>query len=775
MKKHVVLNTLSAIAAAAAFSCHGAVTLYDFEEDGKTHKINARTFYVGVTNAFATSGTHGLRFRCDDWKQGMPEWPSFTLAVPVRDWTKFDRLSIDIVSLGDAEAVERLSIFIAGPDGRIQNGLSSGIGPVTRGYSQCVVQLAGRWPKTAPADNVARFHMFVSRPKSVDLVIDRVTLLEKGEPPPAPSGLCVGRDILPLMARATAEIVARNAELQGGVDHLRDYARFCFLSGTSRYRSSAMALGTATSMEKICPRACFSAKAIPDGGLALRLARNEYESLQLLVAPLGADLKDVRIAIVPLRGPGGAVFDATNIVCGVTGYVKTLKRPPYKVGRDGKAPETGWWPDPILDYLGAVDVKGEDVQSFWVRARCPAGQPAGMYRGKIKVEAAGVEPVEIPLTVRVNDFEVPRASPLPMAITFGPGPSRQLATPEEMALCNSLVKDPLAPVNMWKKHVAEWGDFLADYYITMDSLYHRGAIHFDVLERLKRQGRLGVFNLGYWSYPKSTNDADMAAWRGSTVPRLRRAYDEAKARGLLDHAYCYGCDEVPESHFDAMRLAVGELKRALPGVPISTTAYDHEFGVKTPLGVMDWFTPLTPKFDPAKAAASRGEGHKVWWYICCGPKAPHANMFIECPAIEGRMLMGAQTVRMRPDGFLYYQITLWNSRRCIEGGPFTDWTARSWTTFHGDGSWTCCGPDGRPLPTVRLENFRDGLEDYAYALELERRLAARRADDEWSKEAKRLLAVPCEVMDSMTSYTYDPDVLYRWRDAMADLIESSGK
>ena len=155
-------------------------------------------------------------------------------------------------------------------------------------------------------------------------------------------------------------------------------------------------------------------------------------------------------------------------------------------------------------------------------------------------------------------------------------------------------------------------------------------------------------------------------------------------------------------------------------------------------------------------------------------------MFIECPAIEGRVLMGAETTRQRPDGFLYYQITIWNSPRCITSGPFTDWDPRSWTRYHGDGSWTCVGPDGKPLPTVRLENFRDGLEDFAYALELERKLKARTggsqlvataSDDAWVRKAKELLAVPGDVMQSMTQFTGDPDAVLRWRDAMADLIE----
>ena len=332
----------------------------------------------------------------------------------------------------------------------------------------------------------------------------------------------------------------------------------------------------------------------------------------------------------------------------------------------------------------------------------------------------------------------------------------------------------LSPINMWRKHEREWVSFLADYLIPYDSLYHGSDMNrLRAIKQLKEENRLGWFNLGYWSYPASTNADEMAKWRERTIPRLKNFYEGAKAIGAQDYAYVYGCDEVAKDYFPAIRAAVRELKEALPGVPVSTTAYDHEFGVDTPLDVMDWFTPLTPKFDPEKAAASRKAGHQVWWYICCGPHTPFANMFIECPAIEGRLLMGAQSVRQRPDGFLYYQISIWNSKRCIESGPFTDWDPRSWTKFHGDGSWTCVGPDGTPLPTVRLENFRDGLEDFAYAKLLEAKLAKHAAaDNDWAKRAKELLAVPREVMDTMENYTGDPAAVYRWRDAMADLLES---
>ena len=778
--------TISCATAVAAFAASGAVTLFDFE-DGKAPNIKAKTYSVGVTNAFATSGTHGLRFRCDRWEKGMPEWPSFNLVTPVKDWSGYDRLVIDVVSRGGADN-DTLGTFIVGPTGPVQKGLFANLRLPPSQYVQWVVDLK-KWPKETSVTNIGRVHLFTSNPKDMDVVIDRLTLLKKGEPLPVPESICVARDILPMSVAAQETLFSSNVFLRGRLANFKSYLRFQSKVETSPYRTPQMLLGTATSMEKILPRGTFDAQAIPAAGLGVRLARNEYESLQVLVAPRGEDLRNVRVRVGDLSDGAGGVFAAANVACDVMGYVNLRRQAPYKVGaavptnaapgyaRATLRPELGWWPDPILNFLDGVTVEGTDVQSFWVRVHCPEGQKAGVYRGALTVSADGIAPVKVPFSVRVNGFAIGRTSPLPLAITFSPGPTTQLEDAAGLAAAAERRKDPLSPVNLWKHREQEWGDFLADYFITMDSLYHDGSrVHFDVLERLKRQGRLGVFNLGYWGYPQSTNEAEVTKWRKGTIGRLRKAYDGAKARGLLDKAYLYGCDEISSNYFPMIRLAVRELKAAFPGVPISTTAYDHEFGVGTPLDVMDWFTPLTPKFDMDKAAASRAAGHQVWWYICCGPHAPHANMFIECPAIEGRLLMGAQTARMRPDGFLYYQITIWNSKRCIESGPFTDWDPRSWTKYHGDGSWTCVGPDGRPLPTIRLENFRDGLEDYAYAKILRGLLASRKGmGGEWRSKAKALIEVPREVTDTMTNYTGDPAAVYRWRNAMADLIEDASR
>jgi hypothetical protein len=45
----------------------------------------------------------------------------------------------------------------------------------------------------------------------------------------------------------------------------------------------------------------------------------------------------------------------------------------------------------------------------------------------------------------------------------------------------------------------------------------------------------------------------------------------------------------------------------------------------------------------------------------------------------------------------------------------------------------------------------------------------------WVSRAKAALAVPREVVDTMTNFTDDQAVLYRWRDEMADLIEEASR
>lgn len=802
---------------ATSVTAQAATTLLDFESEAELSLLPYRErgkTRLEVVPQFATHGRASLRFSTPAWKKGMPEWPSFEMKSPERDWSSCDRLLVDITNLSPERHF--FSLMVSDSKVPVRQGLHYSFELASLGYKRFLIRLSS-FPKTVNRSDIAVLHFFTQRPTSDFAVhLDNLTLLKPGESAPQP-GSEFARQLAPLsrgqleaaqkaIAESRAAVGSAPArkqfdDIQKRLDAIRadlgspsltvaqfsaladelgtlpqkgqrvvSVARFQQACRDAGHSESNMLVGLASSMEKILPRdAAFN--IAPARPVEVRLARNEKESLQVVVLTAADTLRKVSVSVSDLKSADGKVFPRKRVDCDVVGYVQTRKRPPYAV------PHVGWWPDPILNFLGPVDVAPGDAQAFWVRFRTPKDQAPGVYRGTLTVAAENAAPQAYPITLYVYPFTLPDHSPLPLAITFAP---HDFPAPETQKDQAEWRKSPEYPINAWKKHKLPWADMLADYYISYDSLYHHGIPDFEVLGHLHRQGRLGAFNLGYYS-DVGTQPGDVEAWKGKHLPRLREGYAKARELGLLDHAYIYGSDEANPDLFGRVQQAAAILKAEFPDVPITTTTYDHSYGMDSVIKSMDGFCPLTPRFDPAKAAKARAAGKLVWWYICCGPHHPHANMFIEYPAIEGRLLMGAMTTKQRPDAFLYYQISIWNSRKPISAGPFTDWDPRSWTTYHGDGSWTCVGPDGTPVPTIRLENFRDGLEDYAYAIileaivrEREKATSLNAEQKKWLADAQAALKVPESLVKSMTDYSRDPAAVYAWRNRLGDLIEQSG-
>jgi hypothetical protein len=536
-------------------------------------------------------------------------------------------------------------------------------------------------------------------------------------------------------------------------------------------------VGAASSMELVRPRSGVS--VAPAKEVSVRLARDEYESVQILVAA-AANLTNVQVVI----DMGRSGFAASNVSAAVVGYVQTTNVPPYKVRPKRRAPATGWWPDPILDFQRSADVARGDVQSFWVRVHCPVGQRAGTYRGSLSVSADGQPTLRLPFSVRVNDFTVSRTAPLPLIISCDRPGVNAKALPKEGRKARVERIRASDYHHAWETREEMYCDFFSDYYISWGAPLYLNAKqepNWRMLKRLKDRGRLGFFNLCYWWYMGSAADAE-EKWCRKTLPVFRARYEKAKALGLAERAVLYGCDEQDPPTFTNIARTVDAIHRHLPGLPVMTTARDGSFGTSSVLTNVDIFCPVISRHKGPQLAQARAAGRKVWWYICCDPPCPWPNAFIECPPVELRSIMGAMTQKFKPDGFLYYATLIWNSDRPIEKGPFTDWEPRSYGNFHGDGQWACCGgPDLLPLATIRLENFRDGLEDLWYARILEKRLNARVArrgsaadGDGWCRRARAALAVPQQVVKWMSNFSYDPAVLSAWRDEMADLIEESG-
>lgn len=722
------------------------VRALDFEAKAEIGRMpNYRTLLMEtcVTNVFASHGVNSFSFRMSRWREGNNQWPLFVLRTDVRDWSSYDRLVIDLVNLD--EGGDTVALSVSGPGVGDFTGLKDSIVLGSCEMRQWVVPL-GHWPEKMSSTNVTKIGFCVTRPNGCEVYLDNFTLLKPGEPLPTPVYSAASKAALAAKKAAYAKARA------GRVAALR--------AKLARPGAGGLLVGQAPTTEHRRPTETFDLDRADK--VRVRLARNEHEGAQVFAVPNGRDLEGVRVSVVPpaKRHKKTAGIPARDIKVYTVGYVQTKKSPKHYRIYDKDRPNTtiacptGWWPDPLLDFVPCVDVKDGTVQGFWVDVRADESLPAGFYDGKIVVSSANGGTCEIPFEVRVNDFTLPKTAVIPTAISFHP----PIITTWD-AEAKHRKKDPEDVSNIWKRHENEWTDFAADHLISVDYLYPACGPRFDQLMRLKEQGRLGWFNLGYWRHGDKDGETGSEKWKKQWFTHKDENYRKAKELGILDHAYNYGADEIPKKDFQKVAVAAKLMKERYPEVPLLTTAYDPDFGVNgSPLSAIDWFTPLTDMYDPEKAEASRAAGHKVWWYISNQPLTHWANMFVEKEPVETRLLMGAMAEKMRIDGFLFYSTCSWGkNRKPIMTGPYTDWDPVSYEDYHGCGSWIYLGPDGVPVTTIRLENYRDGLEDLAYAKLL--------------KEKGIELPVPETVMKDMTHFTQKAAPLMVWRDKMADLIE----
>lgn len=508
-------------------------------------------------------------------------------------------------------------------------------------------------------------------------------------------------------------------------------------------------LGVASGAEKILPNAP-GFKHLP-AKILLSAARNEKESVQLILLPTAQNLKQVTVAVSDLKDRDGNLWKQPVRSIPV-GYVRTRFVPAS--GTD----YIGFYPDPLMEHLHAVNfIRKGHAQSFWLRLSVPWNQPKGIYSGNIEISMNGKTAFRIPFSVRVYDFTLPRRAMLPLAITF-------------------LQKE---------ERLDEWTDMLSDYLITPDNLYNLQfrredsryyGPDFNLLSKLKKEGKLNRFNLGY--VDPALDHADHKYGMQFQIERIRPRYEEARRRGLLEYAYIYGCDE--SSHLVNVERTAKLLKAEFPDVPLFTSAVDFDFGMTGKLSSWDWFCPLIPFYGGNGQAAlerARKNGKQVWWYICCVPARPFPNVFIESRALEIRLLMGMMAAKYKPDGFLYYETTKWgrkNRAHPLGEELFTAWDPNSFGKVNGDGYLFYLGPDKRPLPSLRVENFRDGLEDYAYYKLLEEKansVRRRMPHHPWLREAENTLQIPENVVKSLTEYAIDPQLLAVYRNQLAEKIE----
>jgi len=484
------------------------------------------------------------------------------------------------------------------------------------------------------------------------------------------------------------------------------------------------------------------------------------DSVQLVVFAFDEDLEDCEMMISTLVGPESEKIPGNCIELYRVGDVVT-RRPRYLVKHVGPHP------DPLMP-ASSFNVRSGGYEVFWLTVSLPCGVRPGTYRGWAEVKSGGSARARIPLSLQVWGFDLPARTTLRTAF---PMFEREI---------ERFYGRPLEEEMRWRYY-----DFLLRRRISPSCQYekHPRPREEDMERVMSRE--TNVVSMGYLEY----DELD------SYISGIRPMVEFLRSRGWLKWAYAYGFDEVGPPGYERLKEAYGRLGEAYPDLPRACTI-GPEHDLPEIFGTVDIWIPQTDRFERVYHGR-QSAGDELWWYVSMWPRHPFANMFVDYPAIDHRILFW-QSWKFGITGFLYYCINLWSSnctgqplmekevaalpdsrdREAIEAG--SRWPEVPWNTYtgptatNGDGQLIYPGTDGGPLSSVRLECVRHGIEDYELLAMLKCEVESARdrgASPSMLEEAEALLDIPPEVCRDLTRYTDDPGLLLETRKAVGEMIE----
>ena len=526
------------------------------------------------------------------------------------------------------------------------------------------------------------------------------------------------------------------------------------------------AVWTADSMRLVLPTDMPTADDLAaKKRLRFDLAKRGTGSGQILVSTSAdTELKNVTLELPTLRTRDGKPLKG-SVAWHRVGYIPRGGMLFYH--EKSPAFSAGWIADPLLP-PAPLRVRKGSTQALWVDVKADADAESGDYAGYAKVLVSGVEKAKVVLFARVRKFSLPE--------TFG------LDT--AMGMMDGFLRETYP--DKWKKLSREAQDLMLDYRLNPDDISRTEFPDLEDLEHAKKRGMSGFTLLHIVPKPKNPK----AKWVCYVSPeevfsdefyadfkrRLDPYVKELRRRDLVKYARLYGFDERPKEYYKGMHTLCDKLKADFPDVKVLTTGLMYNdisaAWAKFREGkasidefiVTDLYCPLSSVWNEEISDYLRSKGKQVYWYTCGGPRWPYANFAnYDYPLPEGRIVLGFQTYRFRADGYLFWHVNYWN-------GPgnapldesdvfFPHWLIRSQITSPGDGILLYPGKD-RVLPSIRLAQLRDGVQDYEW-LQLAEKKCGRAAVD----------AVSGRVIRSLSDFTRDPAVLRAAQAEIGDMIE----
>ncbi|MEF2247391.1 DUF4091 domain-containing protein [Paenibacillus sp. IITD108] len=508
-------------------------------------------------------------------------------------------------------------------------------------------------------------------------------------------------------------------------------------------------IAAASSMVKVMPK-----DMLPDNrDIKLSLAGNEYESFQIVVRA-DADVEEVKVTLGEFRNGEHQLTDVQWYQVGYV-WIETFKGHPTP--EVAELQEPGWYPDPLLPSDSAQLIK-DWSNPIWVTVHAPKDAAPGIYKGTVELEINGVSNV-VDAEVEVYGFQLPDKPQLPNLFSLN----------------FKYLQEVYGHVKPEMRE--KWLQYAADYRISPDDMtvhpdYVEWALNLSAEERAHYADKVNGFTV----YPITSTWADREAPAEKLIERFERMrpyIDQLISAGAVEkgNGVFYGFDEAEVEHFETMKQVNAHVKKVYPNIPIAATSqYIDSFEKMEELNVDILILHLVDGiYNNEFADQIRERGKEVWAYISLQPYDPQPNWRIENSPLEARILLSAMTLHERFDGFLYWSLNYYYKGVGVPSPPIkrngpllTNWSITTpgeehqW--LHGDGVLLYAGTDG-PIGSIRMENIRDGLEDFEYYKLLEQKSGF--------EEAYRAAS---EIVTSSLEFSRSPEQLYDVRKRIATTI-----
>ena len=522
---------------------------------------------------------------------------------------------------------------------------------------------------------------------------------------------------------------------------------------------------TAYGTEKILQSFDYSSRT-EEKTLTINAFQNEYESAQIIISA-ETDVKSYVVEKSDLKHTDGkSVISSDCFTLYNQKYINVTKI----YNKNGNW-QLGMYPDALLPFDVAVQygenvVKAGENQGIWVQLKVPKGQKAGSYNGNFTLRAGG-KTVGIPVNVTVYDFEICDESHSKGSYAVY---REHLGWGEQ----NSTVE-------MVEKYVDYLLDYRAQPQHLpgneLENVYDLEAF-LEQAEKYSKDVRCSSYTIPYNAGVSTVDGVDFASmnfddFETILIAMMKRSverqvdlfekagtyfiyFDEAVINGLVYQAN-YTFEKVNriqnelyekfKKAFDensseyvckAENVSEEEQKAFKEKVLESFRKVKHKFvdEYTDELTQPAQYVPLISQYDTPSSRAQYesadkrfyGDDGELWTYTCLQPNSPYPTFHTDDYLLTSRLL-GWMMYNYNIVGSLYWNTALY-ARRDLTVDEFEDlpiWeyysgAANRYPSANGDGYLLYPGRpygiDG-PVGTIRLQSFRDGMEDYEllYALE----------------------------------------------------------